>query len=613
MKGIRFFRTIQVKLIIIYVLLILFAMQLIGVYFMQVMESSTLKSFANSLEYEASLLATFAAEKLPEATSAAPAGSPQTAGDIQQRYDDLLDIAKFTSADTLQIVDSGGIVLSSTEQNAAAVLGQKNSEILVSRALQNIKDNEQTLVDELGNRIMVLAVPVVKDGKVLGAVYIKKSMKETYATISRINGIFLSGTLIALALTALLGVLLSHTITSPIKEITHQVTSVAEGRFLERVRIHGEDEIGQLGKAFNHMTERLREALSMNEEEKEKLASILSNMNDGVLATDEQGNIMLINQRAAQMLGVNFGVAEGKPVSRFLQLPHEVYTGPVQDEERETLLELAHPEEEPRQVHVTLTPIHRRDIGTTGTIIVLQDVTEQVELEQARREFVANVSHELRTPLTTMKSYLEALEDGALEEPELAKRFIGVTRNETERMIRLVSDLLHLSKFDSKQAHIKKEWTAIPDMLEEVVDRFSFQFKQKGITLTLSPADTGKVWIDRDKIDQVLDNLLSNAVKYTPDNGSITLATRDIEERFIEISIEDNGIGIPKRDLGHIFERFYRVEKGRSRSMGGTGLGLSIAREIVQAHGGSIQLESEYNQGTKVSFTLPYGEGGAQV
>ena len=611
MKGIRFFRTIQVKLIIIYVLLILFAMQLIGVYFMQVMESSSLKSFASSLEYEASLLATFAAEKLPEGNPVAPAGSPQTPGDIQQRSDDLLDIAKFTSADTLQIVDSGGIVLSTTEQNAAAVLGQKNSEILVSRALQNIKDNEQTLVDELGNRIMVLAVPVVKDGKVLGAVYIKKSMKETYATISRINGIFLSGTLIALALTALLGVLLSHTITSPIKEITRQVTSVAEGRFLERVRIQSEDEIGQLGKAFNHMTERLREALSVNEEEKEKLASILSNMNDGVLATDEQGRIILINERAAQMLGASFAIAEGKPVSGFLQLPHEVYDGPVRDEERQPMLTLAHPEEEPRQVHVTLTPIHRRDIGTTGTIIVLQDVTEQVELEQARREFVANVSHELRTPLTTMKSYLEALEDGALEEPELAKRFIGVTRNETERMIRLVSDLLHLSKFDSKQAHIKKEWTAIPDMLEEVVDRFSFQFKQKDITLTLSAADTGKVLIDRDKIDQVLDNLLSNAVKYTPDGGKITLATRSLAEKFIEISIEDNGIGIPKRDLGHIFERFYRVEKGRSRSMGGTGLGLSIAREIVQAHGGAIQLESEYNQGTKVSFTLPYGEGGA--
>ncbi|MBC8080570.1 MAG: cell wall metabolism sensor histidine kinase WalK [Gorillibacterium sp.] len=606
MKGVRFFRTIQVKLIIIYVLLILFAMQLIGVYFMQVMESSSLKSFASSLEYEASLLATFAAEKLPE--GAVGTDSPQT--DIQQAYDDLKDIAKFSSADTLQIVDAEGNVVSTTEQDAASVLGHKNSEILVSRALQNIKDNEQILVDDLGNRIMKLAMPVVKDGKVLGAVYIEKSMKETYATIRRINGIFLSGTLIALALTALLGIFLSHTITSPIKEITRQVTSVAEGRFLERVRIYGEDEIGQLGKAFNHMTERLREALSLNEEEKEKLASILSNMNDGVLATDELGKIILINHRAAKMLDTSFRVAEGEPVSRFLGLPSELYDGPARDEESHTMLELLHPDREPRQVHVTLTPIHRREIGTTGTIIVLQDVTEQVELEQSRREFVANVSHELRTPLTTMKSYLEALEDGALDEPELAKRFIGVTRNETERMIRLVTDLLHLSKFDSKQAHIKKAWTSIPEMLEEVADRFAFQFKQKEISITLATEDTKQALIDRDKIDQVLDNLMSNAVKYTPEKGCITVATRDVDGKFLEISIEDNGIGIPKRDLVHIFERFYRVEKGRSRSMGGTGLGLAIAREIVQAHGGAIDLESEYNQGTRISFTLPYGEGG---
>ncbi|WP_058300576.1 cell wall metabolism sensor histidine kinase WalK [Gorillibacterium timonense] len=606
MKGVRFFRTIQMKMSIIYVLLILFAMQLIGVYFMQVMESSSLKSFSNSLEYEASLLATFAAEKLPE--GAREGG--QTQEEILKAYDDLKDIAKFSSADTLQIVDADGNVVSTTDQNAAAVLGHKNNNILISRALQNTKDNEQTLMDDMGNRIKVLAVPVVKDGKVLGAVYIKKSMKETYATIRRINGIFLSGTIMALALTALLGVFLSHTITSPIKEITRQVTSVAEGRFRQRVRIHGEDEIGQLGKAFNYMTERLQEALSSNEEEKEKLASILSNMSDGVIATDEQNRIILLNHRAAQMLGTDPTQAEGRKLVELVPLPEEWHGEETRDEELRTVMELAaKSEQEPRQVHVTLTPIHRREIGITGAVLVFQDVTEQVEMERSRREFVANVSHELRTPLTTMKSYLEALEDGAINEPELAKRFLDVTRNETERMIRLVTDLLNLSRFDSKQAQIKKIPAAIPEMLEEVADRFSFQFKQKSIRSRLDIGDVRMARIDRDKIDQVLDNLVSNAVKYTPDHGQIVLSCRDRGGEYAEISVADDGIGIPKKDLDHIFERFYRVDKARSRNMGGTGLGLAIAREIVRAHGGSIDLESEYNKGTKVTFTVPYGEG----
>ncbi|UUZ82524.1 cell wall metabolism sensor histidine kinase WalK [Paenibacillus sp. P26] len=239
--------------------------------------------------------------------------------------------------------------------------------------------------------------------------------------------------------------------------------------------------------------------------------------------------------------------------------------------------------------------------------MVLQDVTGQEKLEQSRREFVANVSHELRTPLTTIKSYLEALEDGALEEPQLAGKFVSVARNETERMIRLVTDLLRLSRLDSKQAIISKEATVVADMLEEVADRFSFQLERRAIAVDIDVQPNVKeIMLDRDRIDQVLDNLVSNAIKYTPEGGHIRIYAGMPEERVLEISVQDNGIGIPKKDLERIFERFYRVDKARSRNMGGTGLGLSIAREIVKAHGGTIQLESELGHGTKVTFTLPY-------
>jgi two-component system sensor histidine kinase VicK len=258
---------------------------------------------------------------------------------------------------------------------------------------------------------------------------------------------------------------------------------------------------------------------------------------------------------------------------------------------------------------VTFTPIHRREVGITGTIAVLQDVTEQEKLEASRREFVANVSHELRTPLTTIKSYTEALDDGALDDPPLASRFVGVIQNETGRMIRLVTDLLHLSRLDSKEALMRKQPTDVLEMLEDVADRFSFQMQQKDIGSEVKVgAGLPKALCDRDQIDQVLDNLVSNALKYTQPGGSITMGAVQAPGGMLAIAVQDTGIGIPKKDLDRIFERFYRVDKARSRSMGGTGLGLSIAREIVMAHGGTISIQSELGQGTKVTFTLPPAE-----
>lgn len=262
-------------------------------------------------------------------------------------------------------------------------------------------------------------------------------------------------------------------------------------------------------------------------------------------------------------------------------------------------------------MRVTFTPIHRREIGITGTIAVLQDVTEQEKLEASRREFVANVSHELRTPLTTIKSYTEALEDGALEDKQMGPRFVGVIQNETGRMIRLVTDLLHLSRLDSKEAALHKERTDIVEMLEDVEDRFSFQMKQKHIrTIIEVKPGVSTAMLDRDGIDQVLDNLISNALKYTPDGGTITMDASITEEGMLSLSVKDTGIGIPKKDLDRIFERFYRVDKARTRNLGGTGLGLSIAREIVRAHGGFITLQSELEKGTTVTFTLPLDDEG---
>ncbi|EFM11009.1 multi-sensor signal transduction histidine kinase [Paenibacillus curdlanolyticus YK9] len=599
MSGIRLFRTVQVKLIIIYVLLILIAMQLIGVYFISTVKNSLTESFTSNLKDQANLLSEMAAPTLAGKTVNPDSQQPDSAEGLSYVVRNLFSISEAE----IQVLDSSGKVLATSDASHQSYIGKKNTSLAVTRALQSIRDNEEEIIDEDNVKKKIIAQPVTYEGgRVVGAVYIVASMNDLYDTMDRVNRIFVSGTLIALGLTGVLGILLAHTITNPIKVLTRSAAAVAEGRFDQQVKVLGDDEIGRLSEAFNDMTKRLREALSVNEEEREKLASVLANMSDGVVASDESGMVIVSNRRALELLDVN--ACEGCELAMLLGMEGDEAVELLQSGGSRLLRK--NNDDGEWLLRVTFTPVHRRDKGTTGTIAVLEDVTEQEKLEQSRREFVANVSHELRTPLTTIRSYAEALDDGALDERQLADRFVSVIRNETERMIRLVTDLLHLSRFDSNQVPLRRRATSVPELLEEAADRFAFQTSQKGIRTEVYIDDAvGTVWLDRDGIDQVLDNLISNAIKYTLDGGVIVLSARKPETNALAISVRDSGIGIPKKDLGRIFDRFYRVDKARSRNMGGTGLGLSIAREIVRAHGGTITLESELNEGTTVTFTLP--------
>ncbi|WP_424767763.1 cell wall metabolism sensor histidine kinase WalK [Paenibacillus sp. sgz302251] len=613
MKGKSFFRTIQVKLVIIYLLLILVAMQLIGVYFISTVKNSLNDSFTNNLKEQADILSKFAAPSLAAKPDPEGDSAESTTEDLSLVVRNLFSI----SGAEVQVLDSNGRVVATSLQGQQSYIGKKNKSLAVSRALQNISDNEEEIIDEDNTRKKMIAQPVTLGDKVVGAVYVVASMNDLYDTVNRVNQIFFSGTLIALGLTGVLGILLAHTITSPIQGLTRQAEAVADGKFDLQVPVLGDDEIGRLSMAFNDMTIRLKDALSVNEEENEKLTSILSNMSDGVVAADERGKVIVWNRRALELLDVK--TCEGCELSELFDLSEQKLQE-LQQGRGQTLLIERDPDKQglgdssEGVLRATFTPIHRRDKGITGTIAVLQDVTEQEKLEQSRREFVANVSHELRTPLTTIKSYAEALNDGALEERELSERFVGVISNETERMIRLVTDLLHLSRLDSNQAPLRRRQTNVHDMLDEVADRFSFQLRQKSIKAAVR-VDRGlrSAWLDRDQIDQVLDNLFSNAIKYTLDGGTIELmAKKQDDSSVLAISVKDTGIGIPKKDLNLIFDRFYRVDKARSRNMGGTGLGLSIAREIVKAHGGTISLHSELNEGTTVTFTLPLLREGSE-
>lgn len=607
MKWPGVFRSIQTKFILMVLMLILIAIQLIGVYFISTMKSSLIASFTSSLNTQANLLTNLSAPALARLDQ-----SGEARKEAEEELNALAGSLSSISGAEIQVLDAGGRVLTTSQASQSEIIGRKNTSLLVSRALQRIPDNEEEIIDDDNIRKKVIAKPVISANKVVGVVYITASMQDLYQTVERINRIFVTAMLIALGLTALLGVLLAGTITAPIKALTRQATAVADGRFDQRVPVMGTDEIGQLSAAFNEMTDRLSEALTLNEEEKEKLSSVLTNMSDGVLATDEHGCIIVTNRRALELLGSENW--EGRTLSEALGVDKAPIAQTLEGKASWLLLR-REPEDGGEEVivRVTLTPIRSRDKGVIGAIAVLHDVTEAEKLEQSRREFVANVSHELRTPLTTIKSYAEALGDGAMKEPELAERFVSVIRSETERMIRLVSDLLHLSRFDSRRLHLRREKIHMGEMLEDVVDRFSFQLRQKAITanVRVSP-DLGPAWLDRDGIDQVLDNLVSNAIKYTLDGGTIDLSASFDRAGNLIVSVKDTGIGIPKKDLERIFDRFYRVDKARSRNMGGTGLGLSIAREIVRAHGGTIAMESEVGVGTVATVTLPNVKEGSE-
>lgn len=599
MKRLRIFDRIHWKFITIYMLLILIAMQVIGAYFIKTLESHYVNNFTQMLDQQASLFAYSIHSYIEEPLE-------REEGDQNKDINFLIDHMFSTPNVDIQVLDKNGIVIGTTGDRQA-ILGQRNTQIEVKRALLGTRDETIRINPKNGHRMKILSLPIKQGDEVVGAIYLMASMEEMYQTIQDINHILATGTMIALTLTAALGFALAKTITSPIKEMIGQAAAMAEGDFSRKVRIYGKDEIGQLAHAFNYLSERLSRALSENAEEKKKLASILFYMSDGVIATDRRGRIILMNHMAEIMLNRKEEEVMGEKLSELLNTPTEMKQDTLFAKDNRFLMEVdIHGHTLVLQVNVT--PLNKEGQHIQGVIAVLQDVTNQEKMERERKEFVANVSHELRTPLTTMKSYLEALEEGVLWDKELAPRFIKVTQNETERMIRLVNDLLQLSRMDTQKYALKLQKTDLTDLIQEVADRFSVPLKQRELSLQLNlPNTLPMVYIDQDQIIQVLDNIISNAIKYSLAQEVIHITAKRQDPEVI-ISIRDEGSGIPKAELKHIFKRFYRVDKARSRDMGGTGLGLSIAREMILAHQGSISIDSDIGEGTTVIIRLPVGQ-----
>ncbi|PYZ91770.1 cell wall metabolism sensor histidine kinase WalK [Salipaludibacillus keqinensis] len=601
MKKIRFYKSIHVKIVIIYVLLILIAMQVIGVYFTRQLEDQLVENFNTTLEERAELVAYNVEQEMIR-------DEDEVERSLRARIDELLtQLFNMDHAD-VQVIDQNQVVVTATNPDQQIFVGQRVTDTRVKRALASTDSEEDILrKTTTGHRTRVLAVPIISEDQTIGAVYIEASMEEIYDQMQDINQILFTGTFIALLLTAALGIFLSRTITRPIVDMKKQAVVMGEGDFSRNVRVYGHDEIGQLAATFNELTNKLQDAHATTEGERRKLSSVLTHMTDGVVATDKNGKIILMNRRAEEMLNQTQEEAINSEIMKLLNLDKFMKLDDLYGMIDPILLDFDIEHEETiLEAHFSV--IEKETGEENGIIAVLHDVTEQERIEEERREFVANVSHELRTPLTSMKSYLEALEDGALENPEVAPHFIQVTSNETERMIRLVNDLLQLSKMDSKDYQMVMASMNATTFVNHVIDRFEMATKNQEIQFKRKIPDRAiPVMGDRDKLTQLLDNIISNAIKYSPEGGTITCTLKPEKDRVV-ISVKDEGVGIPKDNIPHVFDRFYRVDKARSRNLGGTGLGLAIAKEIVNAHAGHIWVSSEWGRGTTFSFTLPYDE-----
>ncbi|EEP7568683.1 cell wall metabolism sensor histidine kinase WalK [Listeria monocytogenes] len=603
MHKMRFFQSVQFKLVIMYLLLIIVAMQVIGAYFVRELEGQLEKNFQDSITNSITLLDYNAREEIIKNSD----NSVKLQNDIREL---LVDYSRASSnLIEVRIVDDKGKILGTSNLNNQGIVGQKSNDPLVKRTLSLGTTSEDKIYKDesnKNNRVWVNVSSIKNKGQVIGAIYLVADIESVYKQVDDITNIFITGTLIAMIITAVLGILLSRTITKPIIEMKRQAYAMARGNYSRKVKVYGVDEIGELADSFNTLTKRVQEAQAMTEGERRRLSSVLAYMTDGVIATDRRGKVILINTPAEKMLRVKHESANGRSIIDVLDIGDTYQFEDLMEVDGSLTMDRS-TLDKPYVLRANFSVIQRETGFNNGVIAVLHDITDQEKVDQERRDFVSNVSHELRTPLTSMHSYLEALSDGAWEDKEIAPRFLEVTQNETERMIRLVNDLLKLSRMDGGREQLEKSFVNFTDFFNHIIDRFEMMKKETIMFKRHIPREPVIIEIDEDKVMQVLDNIISNANKYSPDGGRISFYLKKFEDE-IEVSIADEGLGVPDEDLANVFDRFFRVDKARSREMGGTGLGLAIAREVIEAHGGRIWAERNKTKGTIIKFTLPYSD-----
>ncbi|WP_125702384.1 cell wall metabolism sensor histidine kinase WalK [Lacticaseibacillus daqingensis] len=622
-KKIRFFQSIHFKIALVFILLLLVTVEIIGAYFVRSLESQNIETFKTSINIDPYLQEKLASDLMSANTEAANSSMKTT---ISQ--------ADVANTATVIVVDAKGTVRANSNVNNQNDVGQKSSSSNVKSVLYNGQLFEGYEYGASTGSQYTKVIPIKNpnatgDGNaVVGAVAITASMESVYANINKIVKIFLIASLVAGLLGTLISIVISRAITRPIDEMKKQAIRMARGDYSGQVRIYGQDELGQLAVAVNNLSVRVEEAQEASEAERRRLDSVLAHMTDGVIATDRRGNVIIINETALDFLNTRNEDVIGVSILKLLTIDKDYTLRDLLENQKELLLDFSEQLDHELILRVDFSLIQRETGFISGLVAVLHDVTEQQKNERERREFVSNVSHELRTPLTSMRSYIEALTDGAWQDPEIAPQFLKVTQEETDRMIRMINDLLSLSRMDSGTSKIELEYVNLNEFFNYILDRFDMMLKTDNEHASadnnthksgLLPGAEKKhytirreitkrdLWveIDQDKFMQVIDNIMNNAIKYSPDGGVITARLLETHNHVI-LSVSDQGLGIPRKDINKVFDRFYRVDKARSRQQGGTGLGLAISKEVVEALGGRIWVDSQENKGSTFYISLPY-------
>jgi two-component system sensor histidine kinase ResE len=456
--------------------------------------------------------------------------------------------------------------------------------------------------------MVVVGVPIKFASGPSGAVYVYQSLDVIHQTNNQAKKIIYIGAGVAIILTTIFAFFLSTRITAPLRDMRKAAQQVAEGKFNLQVPVLTRDEIGALGKTFNRMARELKTNIAALQQEKEQLSGILSSMADGVMTLNKEGELLISNPPSKRFLAAwAYENGEKEPDTMyegFNQLPPEVQHlfRKVVDEEKEQTSEVTY---QGRTWVMVMTPLYDQE-HVRGAVAVLRDMTEERRLDEMRQGFIANVSHELRTPISMLQGYSEAIVDGVAETEEDKKEMAKIIYDESLRMGRLVNELLDLARLEAGHFQLNATEMVLDEFLDRAVGKFRSLARDQDIQLTLEGLrdPSFELTMDPDRIEQVLTNLIDNAIRHTPKGGEVKVTVTKLPN-FIKMSVSDTGTGIAQEDLPFVFERFYKADKARTRGKAGTGLGLAIAKNIVNAHGGEIGVQSKVGQGTTFSFTLP--------
>ena len=612
MKKIRFYQTINAKIVIIIVMVIVFALQLIGANFITQTERQLISNFQENQQLQANFLENSFLPYLEMLED-----PDQLNEDIipENEINDLIQDFSGTEISNITVIDDDLVILGNSDGTLQSELGQiLNDNDARTAILQGSSVARQTIDPTTNTRRWKIVKPVYSPSdpqKIIGGIVLESKIEAVYDQITDITWIFLRASLIAIILSSILANMVSKALTDPIKEMQIKAKAIGEGDYSGEVTIYGTDELGLLADNINELSDEVERGQRRIESERRRLDGVLSNMSEGIIATNRHGVIDIVNNMAVNMLNHSKNDIIGQEILTLLKIDKDLNLQTLVEKNDGILVHFDGKNDEETILRASFSLIQTETGFVSGVVCVLRDVTEEERIEKNRKKFVSNVSHELRTPLTSMRSYIEALIDGAWKDEELAPRFLEVAQSETDRMIRMINDLLHLSRIDSGKSELEKELIDITALFMQVLNRFemliqSEELRDKKYSIEKNVTDEAIfVDVDADRIVQVLDNIINNAINYSPDGGTIS-CNLEIQNSFVVMSIKDEGIGIPEEDLNHIFTRFYRVDHARSRAMGGTGLGLAISKEVIEQHEGKIWAESRNPNGTTFYIALPY-------